>query len=384
MGNLERVNELYSQLQTIFAKDIARSRANAGSGVLTPGPRNTSTPSVHPSPAIGIKRERSDVGSISEGRESPASAKRQNTGDGRRNSATPAPLSASASGVNMGMLPPANPMEAMQAQMGMTRPGSSMSMGSASGSISNPPNSGGQISGSSDGVFTPGSASGMGGMNAAMAGAMSAGMGVSGMHNMANLSPEARRQMQFRMFAQQQQQQQQQQQNQALQLQLQQQQQQQQHQHQQQTGQMSQQGVQGGQMSMSPPHRASQSTPSPSQQQLMQNQMARQMSPPGTAMGMNQMNSAGVSPSSATMPNMASAASNPMLQNTQQQSLPPNLPPNLIPTYQTLQNHQHPITALLLQTPGFQQLPLMDQMRKFHYVQVSLRFVCKFLVIDIL
>ncbi|KAI5122158.1 hypothetical protein M0805_007057 [Coniferiporia weirii] len=425
---LDRIHTLYAQLPVLFAKDIARKERRSSQGPGTPVPsvpsahpgtpgalshlRNSATPSLLPPSGIGVKRERSD------GRESPAAAKRRDMGESKRS--TPAPPGA--------MLPPATPEHSQH----MQRPGSAMGAGMSAGvsplnpMAGRPMSRGGPMlspahSGSSGG--DPTSAGGMFATATAMSNASSMPMGggmpnsqnmqnlqnMQNMRDMQNLAglqgadaQTRARQMQFRqaMMYQQQQQQHQQHQQHQQQHQHQQQQQQQQQQHQQQQHQQQQQqALQSGQtpmsMSMSPPQAQAQ----PSQQQIMQAQAAaRQMSPPGaqTASGMVgvnnvNMNSMGVNNTGQTqiplgVPNQAGnmnmampgaqaqAGAGTASANAQVLQQIANAGPAAMATYQALQNPQHPMVQYLNQSmPGFSGLPIMEQMRRWQIMQTNMQ-----------
>ncbi|KAL5527158.1 hypothetical protein ACEPAG_5949 [Sanghuangporus baumii] len=364
-GIFDRIRGLYEQLSTAFAKDLMRRNqlfALSGTGIATPVRGNSATPGIFPPSSVGVKRERPDSAGFSR-MESPTAPKRRDTGEGKVLTGPNTPTH-SVSGGSVDMPPPATPGFSPPSQSQMARPGSSMSgIG--------PMSSGIHVPGRSDGVFSPSSNS------------MNMSSNFQGLGNIGGLSPEAQaraRQMQI-------------QQAQAMMLQQQQQFQQQQGQQHQQMGQqqgLQQLGAQGVNMAMSSPQRQTQATPSPTrQQQMMQAQPtgSRHMSPPGTVaglgtgmgMGMNGTDGVGSSQQSgmnsntphanmnANVNGVGTSASANMTLNPQ---ILANMGPAAMATYQALQNAQHPITQYLnQQMPGFSQLSMMEQMRRFQIIQ---------------
>ena len=224
-----------------------------------------------------------------------------------------------------------------------------------------------------DGMFSPSSSS------------MNMNSNLQGLGNMGGLSPGAQaraRQMQI-----------QQAQAMMLQQQLQQQQGQQHQQMGQQQGLQQQLAAQGANMSMGSPQRPTQGTPSPTrQQQMMQAQAAsaRQMSPPGSAgglgsgmgMGMNgtdgvasgqQSGMAGNMPQANMNANVNGVSTSSGTNMTLNSQVLASMGPNAMAAYQALQNPSHNMTQFLnQQMPGFSQLPMMEQMRRFQIIQVCL------------
>ena len=81
-GVFERINNLYTQLPVVFARDIARRRQSFASPVSGTPTRNSATPSLLPPSGIGVKRERPDSAGYQRN-ESPSAPKRRDTGEGK-------------------------------------------------------------------------------------------------------------------------------------------------------------------------------------------------------------------------------------------------------------------------------------------------------------
>lgn len=361
---------MYAQLPTLFAKDIARRERRVAlhrasttpSGSVGPLPQthrsvtpisrahSVSSASTAPpsSSGVGVKRERDGAD-----HESPNSRKRQNTDDGR----APGPAPGTAAG---NMLPPAIPdMSAARSPVHynqqQTRPGSAMGMNMGNMNMNI-----GMIGSPGSMMMSRSSSSGsmQSGMSSSISGAQGLASGshspvnmqnMPGMPNVPGSDPQAimrARQMQMR------------------QMQLQQQQQMQQ----------SNMGMQGQQM-----------TPQMQNAQQIQQQQqlahsARQMSPPHGASGMAggmsggampQQVSLGMQNQSGGMPNTQSATPGANQVTPQMLQQIQALGPAAVQSFQALQNPQNPMVKYLKESiPGFEQLPLSQQLHRMQQVQV--------------
>lgn len=368
--NIERIMSMYAQLPTLFAKDIARrerkialQRASATPSAsvgplpqthrsVTPISRAQSVSSASTAPpsssGVGVKRERDGAD-----RESPNSQKRQNTGDGRVRTPGPAPGTAAGN-----MLPPAMPdMSAapVHHNQQQTRPGSAMGMNMGNMNMNI-----GMIGSPGSMMMSRSSSSGsmQSGMSSSMSGAQGLPSGshspvntqnMPGMPNVPGSDPQAimrARQMQMR------------------QMQLQQQQQMQQ----------SNMGMQGQQM-----------TPQMQNAQQIQQQQqiahsARQMSPPHGASGMAGGMSGGAMPQQVSlgMQNQPGGMANTQSATPGANQVTPQmlqqiqaLGPAAVQSFQALQNPQNPLVKYLKESiPGFEQLPLSQQLQRMQQVQV--------------